>query len=261
MREIFQNFMDDAVEKLSANSRICGLAIGGSWATGEIDNFSDLDLIVVSENEVFDQVFEDRFNITKSLGSHISSFTGEHVGEPKVLICLFKSPLIHVDIKFIPLKQFHSRILNPSVAWERDRKLSKVLEATSPELLETDPQWIEDRIWTWVHYGAVKIARGEIFETLAFLSFLREKVLAPLKKRELGILPFGVRKIEKYDPEFSKDLEKTVAIYERQSCFHALEEVIKIYRELRTRIPEITKREQAESEATKYLSDLVNSSA
>jgi hypothetical protein len=75
-----------------------------------------------------------------------------------------------VDVKFVPLRDFHDRILNPSIAWERDDKLSEILGSTSPAPLKVDLQWIEDRMWTWVHYGAVKIARGEIFEALAFLS-------------------------------------------------------------------------------------------
>jgi hypothetical protein len=70
-------------------------------------------------------------------------------------------------------------------------------------------------------------------------------------------LPFGVRKIEKYDPEFSKRLERTVASYDRQSCIHALRETISLYQELRAKIPEaeMIRRGLTESEALKSLSD------
>ncbi|MER7057532.1 MULTISPECIES: hypothetical protein [unclassified Streptomyces] len=33
-----------------------------------------------------------------------------------------------------------------------------------------DLQWIEDRFWIWVHYGATKLGRGELFEVNGFLA-------------------------------------------------------------------------------------------
>ena len=35
-------------------------------------------------------------------GPH-ATFTGEHVGESRVLICLYGPPLLHVDLKFVSL--------------------------------------------------------------------------------------------------------------------------------------------------------------
>ena len=43
-----------------------------------------------------------------------------------------------------------------------------------------DLQWMEDRFWVWVHYGALKIGRGELFETIDFISFLRQNVIGSL---------------------------------------------------------------------------------
>ena len=57
-------------------------------------------------------------------------------------------------------------------------------------------QWFEDRFWIWVHYATIKIARGELFETIEFISFLRETVIGPMLQIKNGYLPKGVRKIE-----------------------------------------------------------------
>jgi hypothetical protein len=53
------------------------------------------------------------------MGNLLAAFTGEHVGEPRLLICLFADPLMHVDLKFISLGQLSSRVEDPVILWER----------------------------------------------------------------------------------------------------------------------------------------------
>ena len=67
--------------------------------------------------------------------------------------------------------------------WERDGRLTAVLATERAAYPAPDLQWIEDRIWPWVHYMAGKIARGELFETLDGLGFVRARVLGPLAAR------------------------------------------------------------------------------
>lgn len=255
MKEIFQHFIDRTVRQLSLDKRFCGLAIGGSWITKELDEFSDLDLLVVANNEDYPSVINDRFEITRTLGAHVSSFTGEHVGEPRLLICLFRDPLIHVDIKFVALKDFGDRIENPCIAWEVGGKLSEIFNQTSPQALQPDPQWIEDRFWTWVHCGAAKIGRGEIFEAINFLGFLRERVLGPLALWINDKPVRGVRRIEQYLPEFGHKLQKTVPSYNKHSCYEALFATVELYRELRSQftLDGFTTNNIAERESTDYL--------
>ncbi|GAL15880.1 putative plasmid-related protein [Vibrio astriarenae] len=78
-----------------------------------------------------------------------------------------------------------------------------------------------------------KIARGENFETLEFISFLRMTVLAPLALQQAGLTPSGVRTIEKRLPAFAKKLVETVATPEKASLISALEQCITLYLELR----------------------------
>ena len=96
----FESFLRQAREVLNADPNVTGLAVGGSYASGEMDDYSDLDLILVTR----DRVAGNRERMTayaKKLGHFLSGFTGEHVGEPRVLICMYESPLLHVDIKFL----------------------------------------------------------------------------------------------------------------------------------------------------------------
>src|SRR5688572_11393211 len=99
-RSIYEQFIARAIAVLEADGRFLGLAAGGSWMDGSLDPFSDLDLVIVSESGSEPDVTADRARIAGAMGSLLSAFTGEHVGEPRLVICLFDAPLLHVDMKF-----------------------------------------------------------------------------------------------------------------------------------------------------------------
>src|SRR5262245_20124880 len=86
-------FLRRAVEHFAADRRIVGLAAGGSYLDGSMDEWSDLDLVVVVEPDAYDTVMAARREVVAGLGSMLAGFTGEHVGEPRLLICLFGPPL------------------------------------------------------------------------------------------------------------------------------------------------------------------------
>ena len=198
-----------------------------------MDEFSDLDLVIAVEPDDYPRVMEDRRTIAASLGQLLAAFTGEHVGEPRLLVCLFDDPLLHVDLKFVRLDDVAMRVEEPAVLWERDLRLTKALEHGTPKFPSPDPQWIEDRFWIWVHYVLTKIGRGELFEAIESLSFLRQNVLGPLALERAGGRPSGVRKIEMTDPAFALDLRRTVAAYDAISCLRSLRAAVDLYRSLR----------------------------
>ena len=174
-----------------------------------------------------------RIDIARGLGPFLAGFPGDHVGEPRVLICLYGPPLLHVDLKFVRLEDAADRVEDPEVLWERDGRLSAALAQSEAHYPQPDLQWIEDRFWVWIHYGAVKIARGELFEALGFLAFLRERVLGPLALKSRGATPCGVRRLETAAPDFARELRATVATYDAASCVAALGTAADLYRRLR----------------------------
>ncbi|WP_206531957.1 hypothetical protein [Sphingobacterium sp. DR205] len=126
---IQQAFAYKAKEILESDDNVIGLAIAGSWLTNEIDEFSDLDLILVTRQ----RISSDRnlmLDYAKKLGNFVSGFTGEHVGEPRLLICLYDAPLLHVDIKFLTIDEFHVRIENPTLLINKDKQLEKIISQT-----------------------------------------------------------------------------------------------------------------------------------
>ncbi len=253
MKDIFEQFVRHVVEQLEPDPRFIGLAIAGSWVRGEIDEFSDLDLIIVCDGDSAPKPQEMQ-SFAGRVGMIISSFTGEHVGVPSLLICLYGDPLIHVDLNFSTLGDLLHRPYDPEVVWERGSSVSRILAESPAVPAAPNAQWIEDRFWTWVHYGALRLGRGEVFDLVGFLGFLREQVLGPLALHASGFPPFGVRKIERYLPDFADRLEKTIPTCDLASCYSALLATIEIYRSLRDDLHErVIPNGEAESASMQFL--------
>ena len=256
------SFLERALPRLRADLRIVGVAAAGSFASGSMDEFSDLDLVIAVEPDTVAAVMAERYRLAASLGSLVAAFTGEHVGEPRVLICLYDGEeggaSLHVDLKFVSLPDAVVRVDEPVVLWERDGRLSQVLQTDEARYPTPDLSWIEDRFWVWIHYATLKIGRGELFEAVDFLAFLRAKVLGPLVLVEAGAQPAGVRRVETAAPSRASQLQATVAAYDRDSCIRCLYAAVDLYRLLRRSVGvgHVVANEAAESTAMAYLADV-----
>ena len=71
---------------------------GGSAVTGELDEFSDVDVLVVCTEEGHESLLQEATEFAAGVGPLVSAFSGEHVGEPRLLLCLYGPPLVHVDL-------------------------------------------------------------------------------------------------------------------------------------------------------------------
>lgn len=223
-------FLQTLLERLAQDARVVGVLAGGSYVTNTMDPYSDLDLIVVVEGRAYAAVTSEREALAASLGRLLASFTGEHVGEPRLLICLYEEPLLHVDLKFVTLADLGERVEEPSVLWQRDQRVEQALAPGTAEYPAPDAGWLERRFWVWVHYTATKIGRGELFEALHLLDYLRSTVLGPLGLQKAGARPSGVRRVETAAPELARRLEATVSSYEAADCLRALQACVDVYR-------------------------------
>ena len=170
-------------------------------------------------------------------GELLAAFTGEHVGEPRLLICLYGPQLLHVDLKFVVRAELTHLVERPVILWARDME---AIEATlnNAEIAWPDrsPDWFEQRAWIWLHYGATKLQRGELFEAMGMIAFFREQVLGPMLNRRLGRPQRGVRKIEQIGKEAEK-LRAVVAEHNPASVASALRNAVRLYEELRSDEP------------------------
>jgi hypothetical protein len=251
-----KTFINNVIEIIKNDGNIVGLAIGGSWITNEMDEFSDIDLVLVSKKIIAPELIKMK-RYAEQFGNLLNAFTGEHVGEKRLLICLYDNPLLHVDIKFIIPDEFQERVENPIVVWEKENILSKIINNSEPKFPYPNYQWIEDRFWIWVHYVCTKIGRGEYFETLDSLNYLRTNVISQLLQIKNKQLPKGLRKAEKkFLEDELKRLKNTVAEYDRDSLIKSFEEIISFYKDLRKEIflNDINFQTRTEKKSLQYLS-------
>jgi predicted nucleotidyltransferase len=226
-------FLEKLIAKLQQDDRFEALLAGGSLAHGDFDEHSDLDLILVVRRDAYEQVLTERRQFAESLGGLVSAFTGEHVGEPRLLICLYGPELLHVDLKFVLSSDFTRLVERPEILWARDKNIILgALERAIVEWPNRSPEWFEDRAWIWLHYGATKLQRGELFEAMETITFFRGHVLGPMLHRRSGRVQRGVRKIE-LDSEAKDALSATVAVHDPKSVSATLMNAARLYLELR----------------------------
>ena len=250
-------FANRAKKILEQDDSVIGLAVAGSWLN-EMDEFSDLDLILVTKEKVSDDKHR-MLDYAGRLGDLLSGFTGEHVGEPRVLICLYNNPLLHVDIKFLTLEEFRSRVETPALLLDKDGQLAEVIRNSEARFPYPDYQWIEDRFWTWVHYALLKIGRGEYLEAYDFFGFLRMVVLGPLLHIRNDNLPRGVRKVETtLSREDLQQLRQTIPDYNRQSLLESLRNAVSLYRQLRSALfdGQVQLQNETEEKVMAYFGDI-----
>lgn len=257
---IQQEFANRAKEILEPDDNVIGLAVAGSWLTDEIDEFSDLDLILVTKQKISHDK-NVMLDYARKLGDFLSGFTGEHVGEPRLLICLYDNPLLHVDIKFLTLEEFQSRIETPVLLIDKGGQLANIIHHTEARFPYPDYQWIEDRFWIWIHYALLKIGRGEYFEAYGFMGFLRMVVLGPLLHIKNGNLPRGVRKVETAlkASDFEK-LKLTISDYNRQSLLESLRNAVSLYQHVRTELfdSKVHLQNNTEEKVMRYFEEIEN---
>ncbi|HQS17085.1 MAG TPA: hypothetical protein PKZ04_17680 [Reyranella sp.] len=222
---------------VQADLRLEALLGTGSMVTGEFDEESDLDLVLLVRPDAFAGTMADRRTFAGGLGGLLACFSGEHVGEPRLLICLYGPPLLHVDFKFVSTDDLSGFVERPLLLWAREPETMQCrLDALQIKPARRDGQWFEDRAWVWMHYSATKIRRGEYFEALAALDFFREAVLGPMLRRHAGERPRGLRRIET-SPGAAERLLSTVSTCDSASLVAAWHASIALYLDLRAADP------------------------
>lgn len=228
-----RSMLDRAVATMRDDPRFDALLAGGSYVTGGFDAKSDFDFIVVVRADAHAEVMAERRAVAGRLGALLSAVTGEHVGEPRLLICLYGPPLLHVDLKFVPAGDLDDMAERPAILWARDPEATaRRVAAARLKPLGRDAQWFEDRAWLWLHYSATKLLRGEYFEALGAIEFFRDVVLARMLQRNAGLSQRGARRIEEVAGARER-LLPTLATYDRAAIAAALKQCAALYVELR----------------------------
>jgi hypothetical protein len=235
--DLHADMLERIVAMVREDARFEAILAGGSLVHGGFDQHSDLDLVLVVTPDSYAEVMETRRAIANGIGDLLAAFTGEHVGEPRLLICLYGPPLLHVDLKFVRPADLDRMVERPRILWARaEDEMASRIEAADVSWPNKDPQWFEDRAWVWLHYGASRLLRGELFEAIGMLGFFREQVLGPMLRQAGGRPQRVVRRIDE-DTDAGLALRGTHPAYDAGEIAKALERSIGLYLELRQRNP------------------------
>ena len=212
---------------------VLGMVIGGSFASGEADVYSDLDMQLVVEDEAVEATSGELRRLAEEAGPVVAAFFAEHVGLPHMLIVLYDD-LIHADFEPLAVTQVGTRNagLATHVLWERDGIVSSALTGTQEEDPAADLRWIEDRMWTWSWYIQTKVLRGELYEALDGLQYLRDSVLFKLLAIRRGERPSGARRVEARIGEWAHQFADTLPVLSRESMMRALRASMTLYQML-----------------------------
>ncbi len=209
---------------------VLGMLIGGSFASGEADIYSDLDMQLVVEDEAVEATSGDLRRMAEEAGPVAAAFFAEHVGLPHMLIVLYED-LIHADFEPVAVTYVGPRNagLSAHVLWERNGIVSSALPGTHEDDAAADLRWIEDRMWTWSWYIQTKVLRGELYEALDGLQYMRDRVLFKLLALRRGEHPSGARRVEARIGEWTHQFADTVPVLSRESMMEALRASMTLY--------------------------------
>lgn len=236
--QLHHDFVERVRTEVSRDHRLTALLAGGSYIHGGFDPYSDLDFVVVVDAAHYPDVMATRRQFAERMDGLLSAFGGEHVGEPRLLICLYGPPLIHVDLKFVVADDLDRLIERPAVLFARaGSDIEARLDSAAIHWPDRSPEWFEQRAWVWLHYGAAKLRRGELFEAIGMLAFIRDQVLGPMLHRRAGRPQRGVRRMEAVDMQASDLLLRTVAAHEASAIRAALAAAAALYLDLRNDEP------------------------
>jgi len=172
------------------------MAVTGSFATGNADEVSDVDLRVYARSGAVETVVARVPELAAACGPVVALFVADHLGIPTLTIVLYDD-LVHVDFDVISVDRAaeHNQALPAVVLWERD-PISAALPGRYESDVAVDARWMEARIWTWSWYIQSKVLRGELYEALDGLQYVRDQVLFRLLALGRGDRPSGGRRAE-----------------------------------------------------------------
>jgi Nucleotidyltransferase domain len=216
-----------------ADPDVVAMAVTGSFATGSADELSDVDLRVYVRPDSVGGVVARIPDLAAAAGRVKALFVAEHLGIPTLTIVLYDD-LVHVDFDVVAADRAaeHNDGLPAVVLWERE-PISDSLPGTYAQEVAACVRWLDARIWTWSWYIQSKVLRGELYEALDGLQYVRDQVLFRLLAFHGERRPAGGRRAEAVVGEHGVAFARTVPTsLDQASVLAALREEIDLYRRL-----------------------------
>jgi len=212
---------------------VVAMVVTGSFATGIADELSDVDLRLYARPDAVEGVVARVPDLASAVGSVVALFVAEHLAIPTLTIVLYDD-LVHVDFDVVAADRAaeHNDGLPAVVLWERE-PISDALPGTYAPEVAAGVRWMEARIWTWSWYIQSKVLRGELYEALDGLQYVRDQVLFRLLAFHGERRPAGGRRAEAVVGDHRDAFARTIPrSLDPATVLAALREEIDLYRVL-----------------------------
>jgi hypothetical protein len=212
---------------------VVAMVVTGSFATGIADELSDVDLRLYARPDAVEGVVARVPDLAAAAGSVVALFVAEHLAIPTLTIVLYDD-LVHVDFDVVAADRAaeDNDGLPAVVLWERE-PISDALPGTYAPEVAAGVRWMEARIWTWSWYIQSKVLRGELYEALDGLQYVRDEVLFRLLAFHGERRPAGGRRAEAVVGDHRDAFARTIPrSLDPATVLAALREEIDLYRVL-----------------------------
>ena len=136
-----------AVEALSVDSRVVAVFVGGSLATGEVDEESDLDLTVIVHDDDLDSFWEGLERWFHSVGRPVAVARGPM---PHLLTALMHDGL-RLDVGVVARSALAARPRRHLIALHDPDGILVGIEFTSPRF-EPTPEWLSSHVSDFLRF-------------------------------------------------------------------------------------------------------------
>jgi predicted nucleotidyltransferase len=233
-----------AIDHFRTDLRVLGLLLGGSFAAGTPDVYSDIDLYIIVRDDLFDQVLGEKTGAAAAGGRVLTAFVPDHLGPggDEMYIAVYDGP-VKLDLNYERRSSVKPawKLSARAVLMDRDGSLAETVAAsrglTAPPPSVDALEALHDKFWTWCWYVFGKIARGEVWEARGGLEDIRRLALLPLLLWDANKPAEGYRRLESRLKRDVRDrLTATVAGLDAAPLYRALQAAMDVFEELHARL-------------------------
>lgn len=232
--------LEKAVSLLITDPRILGIYLSGSFANGQPDQYSDLDINLLVSSADRESVVKDHEKLRSEVAKIATWFPAVHLNNPNQIIVFYEKRYpIHVDYEYKTPEELKpiAKGKDAFILLDKDGALDKWKAVCSETKENMSPtlerlQYFEDRFWAWCTYTDGKIKRGELWEARDAIEYIRSNVLNRLAYYVNDLGNEGNRRLErKFPKEMLEKLESTIPVTHATDSYEkALLNMLDVYK-------------------------------
>jgi hypothetical protein len=210
------------------------IAVSGSLSSGEVDDYSDLDLeLVVGKNQIA-EVTEWMVPLVSAHGRLLARFPATHLGLPDLWIFFleWQDTVVKVDVWVLTAADLARFVSGARVIVAGEvRAANGGGETGESTAKQPDFADLQNKFCGWMWFTCIKIARAELAEATESLEVMRSRALLPCLHYVHSTPYEGYRKLEKRLP--AQLVKRLYSTYPKElspgGVLHALRELTRLF--------------------------------